>query len=225
MENTEILALDEYSKRCGKSSKSPAVRYAYRLRLNLIAEVLRTHSGCTSLLDLGSGSGDYAADLAEEMGLMPYLLDISDKRLSVASHKSQRILSVQADAVTIPFRDNTFDFILAMNSLRYFSSAGSALLECRRVLRLGGLLLIIDHNKLSPEVLLLGRERARCFTVGALTSLAGASSFRVITMKMPFIPPSFIPSFLVNIIARAGQFFAPVLGKVYHEMFVLAAKE
>ncbi len=225
METAEILASDEYSKRCGKYSNSPAVRYAYRLRLKLVREVLRGHSGCTLLLDLGSGSGDYAADLAEEMGLTAYLLDINHQRLFVASHKSQRILSVQAEATNIPFGDNTFDFVLAMNSLRYFNSPSRTLLECRRILQPRGLLLIIDHNKLSPEVFFLGRERTRCFTPGSLANLVRASHFQVITMKMLFIMPSSIPSFLINVIAKAGHKLSRVLSKIYPEIFVLAAKE
>ncbi|MFC1962420.1 class I SAM-dependent methyltransferase [Chloroflexota bacterium] len=216
---------DSYSKKFGRHSASPAKRYSYSLRLGLIREALHIHK-FTTLLDLGSATGDYAIDLAEQNGLTSHLLDINPRRLLfAASCKSEKLFILQADAISIPFRDNTFDFALMLNSLRYFSSPGQALLECRRVLRPGGHLLIIDHNKLSPEVLLLGRERTRCFTASALANLVKTNHFEVINMKMLFIPPSFIPAFLVNIIVRSGLKLASKLGKAYPEIFILAVKE
>jgi len=220
-----MLVRDNYSERCGRRSNSQAARYAYMLRLNLIREVLQSHRRCDLLLDLGGATGDYAIDLQEQAGLTPYLLDKNHSRLFTAGCKSGQIFVIQADAVNLPFQDNTFDVVLMLNSLRYFSSPSRALLECWRVLVPGGLLLIIDHNKLSPDVWLLKEERARCFTPAALSSLLRTSHFEVITMKRLFIPPSIIPAFTVKAIAKSGQRLAPVLGKVYPEIFVLAAKE
>jgi ubiquinone/menaquinone biosynthesis C-methylase UbiE len=216
--------VDTYSALCGRSARHAAVRHAYRYRLRLVEDMLRRYPGGTVLLDVGSGSGDYAAEAAATFGLEACLLDMNPERLAAGQAKGEKLRGVRADAAAFPFRDETFDYVLAMNSLRYVASPGKALAECRRVLRPGGPLVIIDHNRHSPETWLGGREKGRCFTAGQLTGLVEKAGFSVIQRKMLFMMPSFTPGFLVGAVSAVGRLLTPLLGGLYAEIFVAAVR-
>lgn len=65
--------------------------------------------------------------------------------LEVARRKSIPAL-VQADGLRLPFRDQSFDAITVAFGLRNMASWEDALREMRRLLRPGGLLLVMDFS-------------------------------------------------------------------------------
>jgi demethylmenaquinone methyltransferase / 2-methoxy-6-polyprenyl-1,4-benzoquinol methylase len=65
--------------------------------------------------------------------------------LEIARKKQIRLL-VQADGLTLPFRDGAFDALTVAFGLRNMASWESALREMERVLRPEGMLLIMDFS-------------------------------------------------------------------------------
>lgn len=98
------------------------------------------------ILDLATGSGDLALALAKAC---PDALiagaDFSQPMLAVAREKGLRHLVV-ADALALPFADESFDAVTVAFGLRNMESWPGALREMRRVLKSGGHLLVLDFS-------------------------------------------------------------------------------
>lgn len=98
------------------------------------------------VLDVATGSGDLARAIentcpeAEVTGA-----DFSPEMLDVARELGSKRL-VQADALALPFADETFDVVTVAFGLRNMASWDGALSEMNRVLRPGGHVLVLDFS-------------------------------------------------------------------------------
>jgi len=92
-----------------------------------------------ALLDLGGGTGNYAAALREE-GWEPLVADCSPEMLSLAAAKG--LATLEADAQDLPLPDACFDAVTMLSMLHHVEDPAAALGEARRVLRPGGRLAI-----------------------------------------------------------------------------------
>jgi demethylmenaquinone methyltransferase/2-methoxy-6-polyprenyl-1,4-benzoquinol methylase len=98
------------------------------------------------ILDLATGSGDLAKTLRSACpGAQVVGADFCLPMLEVALTKKIPAL-VQADGLNLPFRDATFDALTVAFGLRNMASWEGALREMNRVLRPGGLLLVMDFS-------------------------------------------------------------------------------
>lgn len=106
------------------------------------------------VLDLATGSGDLARALAAACpGARIVGADFCLPMLDVAQGKAVPCL-VQADGLHLPFRDHSFDALTVAFGLRNMASWDGALREMRRVLRPGGLLLVMDFALPTSPILL-----------------------------------------------------------------------
>jgi SAM-dependent methyltransferase len=87
------------------------------------------------LLDVGGGTGNYAAALREE-GWEPIVSDRSPDMLARAAAKG--LETIEADAQSLPFADESFDAVICVCMLHHVDDPARALAEQRRVLRPGG---------------------------------------------------------------------------------------
>ena len=94
------------------------------------------------VLDLATGTGDAAllAGSRVQMGGVAIGADISIPMLRVARSKSNasNVAFLASDAMTLPFRDKTFDAVICQFGLMFFPNRRAALVEMRRLLRPGG---------------------------------------------------------------------------------------
>jgi SAM-dependent methyltransferase len=97
-----------------------------------------------SLADVGGGTGNYAAALADE-GWDPVVIDRSSAMLSVAAEKGIR--TVHAAAEALPFEDATFDAVTMISVLHHLDDPAAALAEAGRVLRPGGRLALVAFTR------------------------------------------------------------------------------
>lgn len=99
-------------------------------------------------LDLGCGTGWIQEVLALKGGRRHMVgIDISEGMLRFASQK--KIPVVLGDAEKIPFKDSSFDGVVAKGVLHHLSDTETAVSEIARVLKPGGLAVLADPN-LSP---------------------------------------------------------------------------
>lgn len=107
------------------------------------------------VLDLAGGTGDLTAKFSKIVGDdgLVVLADINDSMLKVGREKLENkglfknIEYVQADAQSLPFKDNTFDCITIAFGLRNVTDKQQALSSMHRVLKPGGRLLVLEFSK------------------------------------------------------------------------------
>lgn len=113
------------------------------------------------ILDLACGDGCYSTWLAEQAGesAQVYALDVSRHWLKLARRSSRRggvtsrVRSIAADALRLPFDDDTFDFAWCAQSLYSLPEAGDVLSELYRVLRRGGRVALLEDDTLHQLLL------------------------------------------------------------------------
>ncbi|MDD1744413.1 MAG: class I SAM-dependent methyltransferase [Candidatus Methanoperedens sp.] len=91
-------------------------------------------------LEIGVGSGRFAQPLGAEIGI-----DLSRNMLKLA--KERGIQVIQGVGENLPFKDNTFDFVLIVVTLCFVENPVNVLSEAHRVLKRGGRLIVAEINK------------------------------------------------------------------------------
>ena len=114
---------------------------------------LRASAGET-ILDLGSGPGFLACELAQEVGATGRIVgvDISSDMNSIASTRiaaaglGDRVDIFEGDASALAFADAVFHAAVSTQVIEYLAEPDDALQQLARVLRPGGRLAIIDTD-------------------------------------------------------------------------------
>ncbi len=126
------------------------------------------------LLELGCGSGMSSALLAQQ-GFDVIGVDINDSLLQKNYEAGTgRLALVQANATQLPFVNESFEIVCCHEFLEHLPDVPACLNEMLRILRPGGLILIVSPNLLSP-----------LFSILAIANwIRGRSGY-----KKPFGPP------------------------------------
>jgi len=103
------------------------------------------------VLDVAPGPGYFCIELAKLGDYSITGLDISHTFVNIANKKAVeagvRVDFRQGSASSMPFADDTFDFLVCRAAFKNFGQPVQALKEMRRVLKPGGRGLIIDLRK------------------------------------------------------------------------------
>lgn len=115
------------------------------------------HRGVKSgrVLDLGTGSGRLAIELAKAGGTSFKItgVDISENMLKLAQENAQRsgvgdrIRFVLANADNLPFADSYFDMVISYASLHHWFRPELVFREAERVVKKGGTVVIRDNRR------------------------------------------------------------------------------
>jgi ubiquinone/menaquinone biosynthesis C-methylase UbiE len=98
------------------------------------------------VLDIGSGPGLLAAELADE-GAEVVGVDPSESMLAMARRREiPRARFEPGDALSLPVADASFDAAVSTQVLEYVEDVAGALREAHRALRTGGRLLVLDTD-------------------------------------------------------------------------------
>ena len=95
-------------------------------------------------IDIGSGTGALAIEIARISDLTVYALDHADEIQDIAERKvleagmSDRVRITRADVHEIPFHDNFADLIVSRGTLFFWKKLSHAFNEIYRVLKVGG---------------------------------------------------------------------------------------
>jgi demethylmenaquinone methyltransferase/2-methoxy-6-polyprenyl-1,4-benzoquinol methylase len=105
------------------------------------------------ILDVATGTGDLAIAAMKIHPVRITGIDISRNMLDIGIEKIRKksltgmIELLQADSENIPFNDNMFDVAMVAFGVRNFSDPLKGLSEMRRVIRKGGMLLVLEFSK------------------------------------------------------------------------------
>ncbi len=100
------------------------------------------------LLDVGCGTGSLLKELSgfgEELNL--YGIDVSPEMIRAARVKlkdEKHVELCEGSAADLPFESNYFDYIVCMNSLHHHPDPNQSLTEMTRVLKPGGVMILMD---------------------------------------------------------------------------------
>lgn len=105
-----------------------------------------------NLLDIATGTGDLAISFAQNSTFKVTGADLSEGMLNIARQKTkaanldERIDFVVADSENLPFEDNSFDAVTVAFGIRNFETLEKGLSEIHRVLRPGGIFVILESS-------------------------------------------------------------------------------
>ncbi len=113
--------------------------------------------GGRQALDICCGTGDISQRLSKILGEQGLTvgLDFSEGMLEIAQSRNQGsdIKFIKGDALTLPFRSNSFDAVTVGYGLRNLSDINAGLREVIRVLKPGGLFLCLDMGKIRIPII------------------------------------------------------------------------
>lgn len=104
------------------------------------------------ILDVATGTGDLAINLAKTGASEIVGLDISSGMLAVGKHKivdqklQETITMVQGDSENLPYDDKHFDAITVAFGVRNFENLEKGLSEIYRVLKPGGIFVVLETS-------------------------------------------------------------------------------
>jgi demethylmenaquinone methyltransferase / 2-methoxy-6-polyprenyl-1,4-benzoquinol methylase len=105
-----------------------------------------------SILDIATGTGDLAINLAQTNASKIVGLDISEGMLNVGRRKIEKLQltntidMVLGDSEKIPFETNSFDAITVAFGVRNFENLEKGLSEIYRVLKIGGTFVVLETS-------------------------------------------------------------------------------
>lgn len=142
----------------------PVLGKLQRVRFQLIKALLRDTSG-SNLLEVGYGSGVFFPELAKHANKISGI-DIHDCEDAVTSKVGEAGIDADlrcGDVCSMPFEDDSQDIVIAVSALEYVPDIDTACNEIIRVLRPGGVVVLVTPGKspvLDAGLKLLGGEDA-----------------------------------------------------------------
>lgn len=106
-----------------------------------------------NILDIATGTGDFAIAASKIEGVKITGIDISAGMLNVGRKKvekkglSKSIELIKADSENLPFEDNLFDVAIVGFGVRNFENLHKGLSEILRVLKPGGVFFVLEFSK------------------------------------------------------------------------------
>lgn len=90
-------------------------------------QIHKALEGCTSILNIGAGTGSYEPVCQNLVALEPSIKMINQRKCK------NRV--IQGIAENLPFADKSFDAVMAILTIHHWSDLAKGLSECRRVAR------------------------------------------------------------------------------------------
>jgi SAM-dependent methyltransferase len=118
----------------------PDGRWPQDVMIELISELKPTR-----VIDVGCGTGAFAARCAQEVGCEVIGADSSPAM--VEATRRLGIAAIEADVQKLPFDDGEFDCVVAAWMLYHVPEIDAALNELHRILRPGGRLLAVTNGR------------------------------------------------------------------------------
>jgi ubiquinone/menaquinone biosynthesis C-methylase UbiE len=132
--------------------QSEHVRYKYHFYLPLLFDWMKQHSRDTALLEIGCGMGTDLLQLAKR-GFDVTGIDLTEEGISLARKRFQ-MHNIPArlkigDAENLDFDNDTFDVVYSFGVLHHTPDTQKAIDEVNRVLKPGGLAVIMLYHRRS----------------------------------------------------------------------------
>ncbi len=177
----------------------------YRVRRKIVKDLLNVYVPSQigdfkiKVLDIGCGCGAMIKELSELYDC--YGIDISE---AAVGYSRQRLIEniILGDVTKIPFKNESFDVVLAMDILEHVEQDQGAIREIKRVLRVGGCAIIfVPTFRFLWSVTDVISMHKRRYTLGNLSRKISESGLNIIR-KTYFNSFLFLPICLIRIIVK-----------------------
>lgn len=163
------------------------------------ASILRELQGKekVAVLDLSCGTGQLLQSLCHQ-NIQLTGVDYSPEMIKIARKRLPPLIKLyQADVHALPFRGNTFDYVVSTEAFHHYYNQRKAIAQMKRVVKKGGKVIIVDVNfflrpihwlfqKIEPGCVRINsrKEMHELFTQAGLTSITQQRTFlfAVVTM-------------------------------------------
>lgn len=165
-------------------------------QIDLIEELIGWAGVCEaqSILDVGCGIGGSSLYLAQRFGAQATGITLSPVQANRARERAQSTGTAAqfqvADALNLPFADNSFDLVWSLESGEHMPDKTRFLQECYRVLKPGGVFVMatwchreIAQNPLTPDEL---HQLAEIYRVYCLPYVISLSQYEQIAQQVGF---------------------------------------
>lgn len=166
-------------------------RFEYFRHLFAYREAARRLAPGALVLEIGSGEGYGAADLAQSVSRVV----ATDAFFEAASHGSRqypRICFLQAGGTRLPFKSGIFDAVVSFQVIEHVADVRSYLEEVRRVLKPGAFFALTTPNRrlrLFPFQRPWNEYHVREYADAGISGLLGVF-FNEVSMKGVMAPPA-----------------------------------
>jgi ubiquinone/menaquinone biosynthesis C-methylase UbiE len=147
----------------------------------------------SGVLEVAPGPGYFAIELAKLGDYRITGLDISETFVEIARANAAKAGVLvdfrRGNASSMPFDDETFDFLLCRAAFKNFSEPVRALQEMHRVLKPGGQALIIDLRKDASRESI--KQAVNGMGVGAVNGIITKLTFRFVLLKRAYTKSGF----------------------------------
>lgn len=157
--------------------ETPRGAQVERAERALLGELLAAFPGAESLLEVGCGTGRFAAWLANRLQVMG--IDRSPAMLAEMRARRPEIPAILADAHAVPLRDQATDVVVFVTTLEFLEAPRAALAEAVRVARRGVIVLVLNRwsvgglsRRVRGESRGSLRAQARDLSLGSLRAMA-----------------------------------------------------
>ena len=98
-------------------------------------------------MDIGCGDGNFTMLMAKSLGAKEiYGVDISEKGVEMARKKGVKAFKIDVDEENLPFNDNYFDVVTALEVIEHLFDPDHFLEEVYRVLKPNGIFILSTPN-------------------------------------------------------------------------------
>ena len=178
----------------------------------LIQRIVSDVNGAENVLEVATGTGLIAIELARSVGMIE-AIDVSSKMIEIAKGKvfNDRIDNIRFSAQSayrLEFEDSQFDVAVCSNALHCMDNPEKALSEIRRVLKGGGILIaptfchgVSWRSRLLSWIMsLTGFKSYRRFTIGEFLDLLTSCGFKILKndISSDFILLAYVVSRLIS---------------------------
>lgn len=145
------MVFNKIAERYNAWYKTPFGKYADKLEKDLVLHFIDPVKGM-NILDIGSGTGNYSALLANRAANVVGL-DSSPGMLHVAKKKTKQgegdVDFILGDAENLPLKNQSFDAAVSVTSLCFIENFEKVVYEMRRIVKSSGKIVVGDLNKWS----------------------------------------------------------------------------
>ena len=127
-----------------------AKTYNFFTRRDTVSRLLEDEGDLPRVLDVGCGSGDYK-EIADRHNGTFFGIDYAPAMIRKACERfpgqGESSLFLVGSGAELPYADDTFDVVMALGYIEYFTDPHAALAELQRVIKPGGLLVLQGYKK------------------------------------------------------------------------------